>query len=180
MDMEGIGALCDDIDLDPSADIRALVMMWKLGAAAKPGEISSSEWNKGCESLNLSSVDDLKKLLPALDTGFLDPSEFRKFFKFVFQFSREGTNKTIEKDMVVALLQMVLAGRNNLHLNSFCEFLESSGDENNRISLDSWTSFLDFSMNTSESTEEYDMDEGAWPVLIDEYVEWKQKKGKKK
>ena len=63
-------------------------MMWKLGAAAKPGEISSSEWNKGCESLNLSSVDDLKKLLPALDTGFLDPSEFRKFFKFVFQFSR--------------------------------------------------------------------------------------------
>ena len=128
----------------------------------------------------LRSVDDFKRLLPGLDTGFLDPSDFRKFYKFVFQFSREGTNKTIEKDMVVALLQLVLAGRNIVHLNSFCEFLESSGDENNRISLDSWSSFLDFSMQTSESCEEYDMDEGAWPVLIDEYGEWVQKKSKKK
>ncbi|GMI40397.1 hypothetical protein TrCOL_g5917 [Triparma columacea] len=172
--MEGIGDLCDDLDLDPTVDVRVLVLFFKLGATAKPGEISQGEWNRGCEALSLEGIEGFKKLIPSLDTGFMDHDEFRKFYKFVFQFSREGTNKTIEKDMVVALLQMVLCDRNNAHLNSFCEFLNKSGEENERISLDAWQSFLAFSLETSEGCEEYDMDGGAWPVLIDEYVSWKR------
>ncbi|GMH60796.1 hypothetical protein TrRE_jg2709 [Triparma retinervis] len=177
--MEGIADLCDDLDLDPTVDIRVLVLFFKLGANAKPGEISQAEWNRGCEELGLEKVEDFKKLLPSLDTGFMDHEDFRKFYKFVFQFSREGTNKTIEKDMVVALLQMVLCDRSNPHLNPFCEFLNRSGEENERISLDAWQSFLAFSMETDVGCEEYDMDGGAWPVLIDEYVTWKRGPGEK-
>ena len=94
------------------------------------------------------------QLIPSLDTGFMDQCDFKSFYKFVFQFSREGTHKTIEKDMVVALLQMVLCDRNNSHLNSFCEYLNSTGEENGRISLDAWQSFLSFSLETSEGCEE--------------------------
>ena len=81
-----------------------------------------------------------RNLSLTLDVAFQPPPGVQ----FVFQFSREGTNKTIEKDMVVALLQMVLEGRGNAHVDAFCEFLESGGDENNRISLDSWQNFLTF------------------------------------
>jgi hypothetical protein len=129
----------------------------------------------------MSSLDDLKAGLAGMDTGFMEQAEFRKFYKFVFQFSREGTHRTIEKDMIVALLQMVLAERNNTHLNSFCAFLEASGEEAVRITLDQWTSFLEFSTLIPEDCAGYDEDDEncSWPVLIDEYVDWKQKSKKK-
>ena len=79
--MEGIADLCDDLDLDPTVDIRVLVLFFKLGANAKPGEISQAEWNRGCEELGLEKVEDFKKLLPSLDTGFMDHKDFRKFYK---------------------------------------------------------------------------------------------------
>lgn len=47
--------------------------------------------------LQKDSFAGLKELLPGLDVGFIEKSEFRDFFKFVFQFSREGTHKTIGK-----------------------------------------------------------------------------------
>ena len=94
-------------------------------------------------------------------------------FKFVFQFSREGTHKTLERDLVVALLQMVLGSRGNAHCTKFCEFLEGMGEANVRINLDQWTSFLEFSVNINADCAGYDDDENAaWPVLIDEFVDW--------
>lgn len=47
--MDGISTLCDDLDLDPTSDVRVLVLMFKLGANAKPGQISQSEWNSGMQ-----------------------------------------------------------------------------------------------------------------------------------
>jgi hypothetical protein len=180
MSMDGIGMLCDDLELDPTADIRVLVLLYKLGAASKPGVCLASEWRAGMESMGASSVEDLKVRLAGMDTGFMEHDEFKKFFRFVFQFSREGTHRTIEKDMVVALLQMVLGDRSNVHLNSFTAFLEQSGEEAVRITLDQWTSFLEFSVTVPEDCMGYDDDENcAWPVLIDEYVAWKQKGNKK-
>lgn len=49
----------------------------------------------------------LKELLPSFDLGFMEGDEFREFYKFCFQFSREGTHRTIERDVAAPLLQMV-------------------------------------------------------------------------
>ena len=67
------------------------------------------------DSLVILGIDylvQLKELLPSLDLGFMESEEFREFYKFTFQFSREGTHRTIERDVAVPLLQMVsgLAG----------------------------------------------------------------------
>lgn len=176
---EGIGALCDDLGIDPSEDVRILVLLWKMGANAKPGEISQSEWQSGCQELGIYNIDDFKAHLSRLDPGFLEHSEFRSLYKFVFQFSREGTHKTLEKDMVVALLEMILKPRNNEHLDNFLEFLQST-DDNARVALDQWVSFLDFSVSVGADCAGYDDDEEncAWPVLIDEYVDWVKLKKK--
>ena len=37
----------------------------------------------------------------------MESDEFREFYKFAFQFSREGTHRTIERDVASPLLQMV-------------------------------------------------------------------------
>ena len=123
LSMEGISTLCESLGLDPSSDVRVLVLLWKLGASSKPGNITKAEFSSGFQKLQVSSVEKLKTMLPSLDPGFLDVSEFRgkyhfcenvidqlsdhsylrllrkllEFYRFVFQFSREGTNKTIGK-----------------------------------------------------------------------------------
>ena len=68
-------------------------------------------------------------------------------------------------------------------LDTFCEFLETTKDESySKITLDQWRSFLDFSQEFPDegSLMGYDESESAWPVLIDEYVEFMEKKAKKR
>ena len=71
------------------------MLCWKLGAVAKPGCITRTEFLKSMESLGFNQISNLKDALPTFDPGFLEDREFREFYRFVFQFSREGTNKTI-------------------------------------------------------------------------------------
>jgi hypothetical protein len=81
--------------------------------------------------------------------------------------------------MVVALMKMVLKGRiPSERLDSFCSFVESQ-DSYTRITLDQWTSFLDF-CRECEDLSTYDESNSAWPVLIDEYVEYMEEQQKKK
>ena len=87
----------------------------------------------------------------------------------MFQFSREGTNKTLEKEMVVGLLPILLDLHRAPHLDYFLNFLQSIS--NPRITFDEWNSFLQFQQQCPVDLEGYDED-GAWPVLLDEYVEW--------
>ncbi|EED88179.1 predicted protein [Thalassiosira pseudonana CCMP1335] len=183
--MEGISKLCTLLSLDPYSDIRVLVLLWKLGASKKPAEIQREEWMAGCHRLNFDSLEKLRGLVPSLDMGFLDMEEFKDFYKFCFQFNRQGTHKTLDKDLVVALLKMTLADPPRIptpRLTSFCDFLEQSTDESYaKITLDQWRSFLDFSLEFGSDEEllsGYDEGESAWPVLIDEYVEFVEKMSK--
>ena len=79
--MEGISTLCDKLDIDPLEDIRVLVLLWKLGSKERPAQISKEEWISGCQTLQVDSIDKFKALLPSLDVGFLDQTEFRDFYK---------------------------------------------------------------------------------------------------
>ena len=78
----------------------------------------------------------------------------------------------------------VTGGRITSHrLDTFCEFLETTKDEGySKITLDQWRSFLDFSYEypDAKALEGYDEGMSAWPVLIDEYVEFMEMSGKKK
>lgn len=177
--MEGISKLCEKLDIDPLEDIRVLVLLWKLGANEKPAQISKTEWMQGCGKLQVDSVSKFETVLPSLDTGFLDQSEFKDFYKFCFQFNRQGTHRTLDKELVVALLKMVLKGRiPKDRLDSFCDFVESQ-ETYTRITLDQWTSFLDFCYEC-EDLSSYDESTSAWPVLIDEYVEFMEERQKNK
>jgi hypothetical protein len=81
--------------------------------------------------------------------------------------------------MVVALLKMVVKGRIPAdRLDSFCTFVEAQVSYT-RITLDQWASFLDF-CNECGDLSTYDESTSAWPVLIDEYVEYMEEQQKKK
>jgi hypothetical protein len=163
--------------MDATEDIRILVLLWKFGANDKPAQISKNEWMQGCSALSIDSWDKLTKTVPSLDTGFLEQAEFKDFYKFCFQFNRQGTHRTLDKDLVLALLKLVLKDRiPDERLTTFCTFCEENVGYS-RITLDQWTSFLDF-CHECEDLAAYDESTSAWPVLIDEYVEYMEEKQK--
>jgi hypothetical protein len=79
--MDGIVKLCEQIDLDPFEDIRVLILLWKMGSKAKPGEITKDEFLSGCNRLQVDSIAKIQALIPTLDTGFLDEVDFKEFYK---------------------------------------------------------------------------------------------------
>lgn len=171
--MEGISTLCEHLGIDPVEDVRILVLLHKLGARSKPAQITREEWVEGCHRLRVDSLDKFKALLPSLELGFMEGSEFREFFKFCFKFNLEGTHKTLDKDLVIALVDLTLKGRiDPQRLLTFQEFLNTTKDTSyNRITLDQWISFLDFSIECPDLSQ-YDEENSAWPVLIDDYVDF--------
>lgn len=81
--------------------------------------------------------------------------------------------------MVVALMGMILKDRIPAdRLETFGTFVETQKSYT-RITLDQWTSFLDFCYEC-EDLSTYDESMSAWPVLIDEYVEYMEEQQKKK
>jgi hypothetical protein len=82
MYMDGISKLCENLGMDPAADVRVLVMLWKLGAVSKPGSITRSEFLSGFQKLQVSDTERLKMMVPSFDPGFMDKSEFRGTVQF--------------------------------------------------------------------------------------------------
>ncbi|KAJ8749996.1 hypothetical protein K2173_013911 [Erythroxylum novogranatense] len=114
----------------------------------------------------ISVFDELLKLMSKL--GYLvDFYEFARFYDFVFLMCRENGQKNITVSKAVMAWKLVLAGRFRL-LKQWCEFVEENQRHN--ISEDTWQQVLAFSRCVHENLEGYDP-EGAWPVLIDDFVE---------
>ncbi|CAN1322431.1 Defective in cullin neddylation protein AAR3 [Linum perenne] len=113
-----------------------------------------------------SIFDELRKLMsnPRLVVDFYD---FSCLYDFVFFICRENGQKNLTVNKAVTAWRLVLAGRFRL-LNQWCDFVERNQRYN--ISEDTWRQVLAFSRCVHENLEGYDP-EGAWPVLVDEFVE---------
>jgi len=159
--------------IDPQ-DPSALMLMWRLGAGSKPGSVTKTEFLQGMTKIRKNSLAELRAYMPFLDSGFLTYEEFRDFFRFVHVFSREGTKKTLEKDMVKELLPVVLDNARAPHLKSFLEFLDAPASaEFTHISPDAWDSFYVFNKAVHPSLIDFDAD-SSWPTILDTYAEWKK------
>lgn len=129
-----------------------------------------TELLKAVESMIYSRnwiLDELQKLMSRLNLT-ADFSEFSRFYGFVFFMCRENGQKNITVSRAITAWRLVLAGRFRL-LNQWCDFVENNQRHN--ISEDTWRQVLAFSRCVHENLEGYDP-EGAWPVLIDEFVEY--------
>ena len=170
---KGIALLGEKLGIDVTEDIRILVLLWKMDCKDKPGCITPTEWTNGCEALNIESFEAMMELLPSLELGFLENSEFKDFYKFCFKFNLSGTHRTLPMEVVVELLQLVLKDRDPYErVPSLCKFLQQPDNTYTCITMDQWCSFFDFNMEVGTDISHYDESTSAWPVLIDEFVEY--------
>ncbi|CAL5071618.1 unnamed protein product [Urochloa decumbens] len=132
---------------------------------ARQGLVELSQAIDGIEGMRDGIFADIPKLMPFIDLE--DMGLFSCFYDFVFFICRDKGQKSITIQRAVAAWKIVLNGRFRL-LDRWCNFVEKYQRHN--ISEDTWQQLLAFSRCVNEDLEGYDP-RGAWPVLIDDFVE---------
>ncbi|RUS22427.1 hypothetical protein BC937DRAFT_89243 [Endogone sp. FLAS-F59071] len=125
---------------------------------------NGSSSKKGSVKSRVDSAPKLRNKLPELEKSWKDPDNFKELYRYSFGFAKNKDQKCMDLETARPMWQLLLGNR-FAHSEAFLQFLE-----------DQWLSFLEFSTTISEDLSNYD-DMSAWPVLFDEYVEWRRERG---
>lgn len=168
---EGMEKFCEDIGVEPE-NIVMLVIAFKL-SAKQMGYFTSEEWEQGMSSMQCDNADKLKSRLEELRSLLNDQVQFKNIYRYAFDFARDKDQRCIDIDIAKGMLKLLL-GSKWPKFPQFWQFLEQS--KYKVLNRDQWNNVLEFSRSIKPDLSNYDVD-GAWPVLIDEFVEWYKENG---
>lgn len=155
-----------DLGIEPE-NIIMLVLAFRMDAK-QMGFFKLDEWIKGMTYLQCDTIEKLRNKFDLLTTSLTDPTTFKNIYRFAFDFSLENGNRSLDKPTAMALMTLLLEGRWSL-FPEFMQFLEQSKFRG--MNKDQWYNVYEFSRHVLPDLSNYDED-GAWPVLLDEFVEW--------
>ncbi|XP_020110500.1 DCN1-like protein 2 isoform X2 [Ananas comosus] len=170
--VDGITLLCNDLQVDPQ-DIVMLVVSWHMKAATMC-EFSRQEFIGGLQSLGIDSIEKFREKLPAMRAELKDEQKFRDIYIFAFCWAREKGQKSLALDTAIGMWQLLFAEKHWPLVDHWCEFLQAR--HNKAISRDTWSQLLEFVRTIDPDLSNYD-EQGAWPYLIDEFVEYLAENG---
>jgi len=162
--------LFEDLDIDASSDVRALIFANEC-RCSKFGRVSRTEFLAGCISLAASNLDELRIALQrCLKLFDDDPAVAKRYYHFAFRYSLDPPSKVLQLDVAKALWSIFLSPRWGL-AEKWLAFVEEKCSK--AVTQDQWHLLYDFAMQTQTVDDLQAHDEAAgWPTLIDEFVEW--------
>ncbi|XP_030601081.1 DCN1-like protein 5 isoform X2 [Archocentrus centrarchus] len=165
---EAMEKFCEDIGVEPE-NIIMLVLAWHL-EAANMGYFTKDEWLRGMTTLQCDCTERLQSKLDYLHSELSDAATFKNIYRYAFDFARDKNQRSLDMDTAKLMLALLL-GRSWPLFSVFSQFLEQSKYKG--LNKDQWYNVLEFSRTISPDLSNYDED-GAWPVLLDEFVEWRR------
>lgn len=163
---EGMEKFCEDIEVEPE-NIVMLVLAWKMNAK-QMGYFTLSEWLHGLTDIQCDSIHKIQCRLDYLKSLLRDQTHLKSIYRYAYDFARDKDQRSMDIETAKAMLQLLL-GKNWPLYGSFHQFLEQS--KYKVINKDQWCNVLEFSRVIYSNLSNYDED-GAWPVLLDEFVDW--------
>tara|TARA_B110001452_G_scaffold35089_1_gene27032 strand:+ start:328 stop:1101 length:774 start_codon:yes stop_codon:yes gene_type:complete len=172
--ISGTERFCTDLGVDPSNPIM-LIICWQMRAKTMC-VFTLEEWTLGFTEMGVESVDALKGKFDALRAKLDDTDNYRNFYSWCFDFSKEPGHgvRTVPTEVACQMWQLTLGARHPAPVARWLEFVQTKGIK--VVTKDVWEMLLTFVTTVNQDDmADYD-DEGAWPVLIDDYVEWFREK----
>jgi len=168
---EGIERLCREVEIDPD-DVVLLVLAFHLNAS-EMGYFYRDEWINGLEKLKLDTVDKIRDHFEVMRKELDEPERLKTIYRRLFGFAKSSPEqKCVDIDTAIGILNLFLAPRVS-HVKSFVEFLQSHPGSVKALNLDQWTSLYEFAVTVKEDFSNYD-ENGAWPCVMDDYVQWRK------
>ncbi|XP_019768707.1 DCN1-like protein 4 isoform X2 [Dendroctonus ponderosae] len=163
---EGMEKFCKCIGVEPE-NVVMLVLAYKM-QARRMGFFTKDEWLKGLSDLQCDTIQKLQFKLDFMCSLLNDQNVFKAVFRYAYDFARDKDQRSMDMETAKAMLQLLLAKQWSL-FKQFDEFLDQS--KYKVINKDQWCNILEFSRTIFNDLSNYDVD-GAWPVMLDEFVEW--------
>ncbi|KAJ6843398.1 DCN1-like protein 2 [Iris pallida] len=166
--VEGISRLCNDLQVDPEDIVMFLVVSWHMKAATMC-EFSRQEFVSGLQSLGVDSLEKFREKIPSIRAEVKDEHKFCEIYNFAFVWAKEKGQKSLALETAIGMWQLLFAEKQWPLIDHWCQFLQAR--HNKAISRDTWSQLLEFTKTIDPQLSNYDA-EGAWPYLIDEFVEY--------
>ncbi|XP_050297514.1 DCN1-like protein 5 isoform X3 [Anthonomus grandis grandis] len=164
---EGMEKFCEDIGVEPE-NVVMLVLAYKM-QARQMGFFTREEWLKGLSELQCDSIQKVQGRLDHLRCLLNDQNVFKAIYRYAYDFARQDKDqRSMDMETAKAMLQLLLGKHWPLY-SQFGQFLDQS--KYKVINKDQWCNILEFSRTIYNDLSNYDVD-GAWPVMLDEFVEW--------
>eukprot|EP00039_Didymoeca_costata_P020373 m.341021 g.341021 ORF g.341021 m.341021 type:complete len:240 (-) comp19735_c0_seq1:172-891(-) len=165
----GTMQLCEELDVLPE-NVIMLGIAWKLKCATM-GTFKWEEWAEGMSNLQCDSVSKLKRKLPSLSKEIQSEPAAKELFRYGFDFARSVNEnplqRSLDRETASSMFKVLLRGKWT-HLDRFLTYLEEQDVK--VVNKDQWCSVYEFAKTINEDLSNYDPS-GAWPILLDEYVE---------
>ncbi|KAG2236955.1 Cullin binding-domain-containing protein [Thamnidium elegans] len=168
---DGCQAFFNDIGVSLES-VLPMIIGYKM-KSIRMGYITWEEWLNTMKS-DLYFEDDDRFSLAVLDwerSIMNDEEEYKQFYLFTFNYAKSNGQKSMDIETATALWHIILEAKYPI-VKSFIEFVQVVKPVK-VINKDQWSSMLDFCKAVPEDLQNYDST-SSWPVLFDDYVEWRQ------